>query len=296
MGNKILFAHLTLFLANLIYAISFPIAKEVMEGHIGPVAFVVFRVLGASLLFWLTSLLFIREKIDRKDFPRLVLLAVFGVACNQMLFLKGLHLTTPIAAAIMMITSPILVLVISFFLLSEKLTLRKITGVIIGFAGAALLILMREDISGRENTLLGNLFVFLNALSWGIYLVLVKPLMKKYHTVTILKWVFLMGLFMVAPFGWSGVSELDVQAWPSRIIWFALFVIVLTTFAAYLLNTYSLKALSPTVVSAYIYLQPLLTSLFAIYLFQNDRLTPGKIVSGVLIFLGVYLVSYSRKK
>jgi drug/metabolite transporter (DMT)-like permease len=155
---------------------------------------------------------------------------------------------------------------------------------------------MREDISGRENTLLGNLFVFLNALSWGIYLVLVKPLMKKYHTVTILKWVFLMGLFMVAPFGWSGVSELDVQAWPSRIIWFALFVIVLTTFAAYLLNTYSLKALSPTVVSAYIYLQPLLTSLFAIYLFQNDRLTPGKIVSGVLIFLGVYLVSYSRKK
>jgi drug/metabolite transporter (DMT)-like permease len=83
---------------------------------------------------------------------------------------------------------------------------------------------------------------------------------------------------------------------PGKIIWFTVFVVVFTTFVAYLLNTYALKELSPSVVSAYIYLQPLLTALISIYIFGNDVLTWQKAVSALLIFAGVYLVSIPPKK
>lgn len=293
--NKTLSAHLALLTANLIYAASFTIAKQVTGGPIHPFGLVLMRAIGAVILFWLTGLLFVRQKTDKKDIPRFALLAVFGVALNQMLFLKGLSLTSPINAAIMMITTPILVLVIASVLIKERITLLKISGVLLGFTGAVMLMTGHAGTAGKSDNLYGDLFVFINALSWGTYLVLVKPLLKKYHTVTILKWVFLFGLIFVYPFGigefrevnWSGMSTHD---------WFnALFVVIATTFVAYLLNTFALMELSPSVVSAYIYLQPLLAAAIALYA-GSDHLDSMKIISAVLIFTGVYIVSKQPKR
>jgi drug/metabolite transporter (DMT)-like permease len=288
--NKTLRAHLSLLTANLIYAASFTIAKKVTNGPIHPFGLVLMRAIGAVLLFWITGFLFVKQKTDRKDIPRFILLAVFGVAMNQMLFLKGLSLTSPINAAIMMITTPILVLIIAGILIKERITWIKIGGVLLGFTGAAMLMTGHSGDPGKSDNILGDLFVFINAISWGTYLVLVKPLLKKYHTVTILKWVFLFGLIFVFPFGigefeavnWTGMS---VQDWTN-----ALFVVVATTFFAYLLNTYALLELSPSVVSAYIYLQPLLAAAIALYA-GSDRIDMPKVISAVLIFTGVYLVS-----
>jgi drug/metabolite transporter (DMT)-like permease len=157
--------------------------------------------------------------------------------------------------------------------------------------------LVYQNMSGvhKESSFLGDVFVFINAVSWGTFLVLVKPLMKKYHTVTILKWTFLFGFPLVLPFGISDGLNFDWASLSHKVILFAGFVIVFTTFIAYLLNTLALKELSPSIVSAYIYLQPLLTALIAIFIFKNDDLSWEKATSALMIFIGVYLVSMERK-
>lgn len=287
--NKTVQAHIALFTAQVLYAASFPVAKIVM-GEIPYNVLVVMRVIGAIILFW-TSSIFVREKVERKDFARLFLLSICGVAVNQSLFLKGLHLTSPIDAAIMMITTPILVLIIASIIIKERITMIKLSGIIIGFSGAAYLVYQNMSGVHKESSFLGDVYVFINAVSWGTFLVIVKPLMKKYHTITVLKWTFLFGFPLVLPFGISDALSFDWHSLPSQIIAYAGFVIVFTTFVAYLLNTIALKELSPSIVSAYIYTQPLLTALITIYYFNSDALTWGKATSALLIFIGVYLVS-----
>jgi len=285
--------HIALFLAQVLYAASFPIAKIVME-DIPYNVLVILRVVGAVILFWLSSLI-INEKVERKDFGRLILLAIFGVAINQTLFLKGLHLTSSIDAAIMMVTTPILVLIIAAIAIKEKISFLKFSGIVIGFSGAVFLALQGINTSDSDSSFIGDLYVFINALSWGTYLVLVKPLMKKYHTITILKWTFLFGLPLVLPFGIADAVNFNWENLETKIILFALFVIVFTTFVAYLLNTYALKELSPSIAGAYIYMQPLLTALIAIYIFHKADLSWQKIISALMIFAGVYIVSMQKK-
>lgn len=291
--RKTVVAHLALLLAQVLYAASFPIAKEVME-YMPYAVLVILRVLGAVILFWISSLI-VNEKVEKRDFLRLISLGVFGVAINQSLFLKGLHLTSSIDAAIMMVTTPILVLIIAAVAIKERISVLKLTGIVIGFSGAAFLALQGINTSQSESSFIGDLYVFINALSWGTYLVLVKPLMKKYHTITILKWTFLFGLPLVLPFGLADGIHYDWSGLETKIILYTLFVIVFTTFVAYLLNTYALKELSPSVAGAYIYLQPVLTALIAIYIFRKADLTWEKALSAVLIFSGVYLVSLQKK-
>lgn len=293
--SKKLQAHLALFLSQLLYAASFPIAKIVMQA-IPYNVLVVMRIVGAVALFWISSLFF-NEKTERKDLGRLFLLAIFGVAVNQTFFLKGLDLTSPINAAIMMITTPILVLIIAALVIKEKITALKATGIIIGFAGAAFLVMQgnQDAANGKSASFIGDVYVFLNAISWGMFLVLVKPLMKKYHTVTILKWTFLFGLPLTVPFAYSDAVQFDWAALTTSIWLYTGFVIVFTTFVAYLLNTVALNQLSPSIVSAYIYLQPLLTAMLTVFIFRTDSITWEKVASALLIFAGVYLASLAKK-
>lgn len=262
-----------------------------MRDNIGPFALVLLRVLGAIPLFWLSDILFIREKTDKKDLPRLFLLCLFGVTINQTLFIKGLSLTSPISAAIMMITTPILVVVVAGFLIREKITWVRTLGILTGFAGAALLMLNSGlNAGGREDNPFGDFLIFINALSWGTYLVLVKPMMKKYHTVTILRWTFTFSIVFVLPMGFNQLREVEWSSFTPTAWWILFFVIFFTTFLAYLLNIYALKALSPAVVSAYIYTQPVLTAIIAIST-GHDSISLIKVLSALLIFAGVYLVS-----
>ncbi len=287
-------AHLALFSANLIYGLNYTIAKDIMPEYLGPSAFILLRVLGAASLFWLSQQFINSEKVSRKDHGLLIVCALFGVAANQLLFFNGLNLTTPINAAIIMTSNPILVLLIASMLLKIRITFLKSFGVLLGAAGALFLILSAsKDPVNAESPGLGNLMVLINAASYGVYLVLVKPLMSKYSPLTVIKWVFTYGLIFVFPFG---ISQFSSVSWnfPTNIWWGIVFVIVGTTFLAYLFNIFALKRVNPTTVSFYIYLQPLLGSLFAILL-GKDELQWQMVVSAVLIFTGVFLVSYIPK-
>ena len=289
-------AHIALFIVALIYGLNYIMAKEVMNGYIGPRGFIFLRVVGASMLFWLFhSFAGKRVKIERKDWPRLLLSGFFGVAANQLLFFEGLHLTTPINASVIMTSNPILVLLISALLLKEPLRRGRILGIILGGAGAIYLIMGRGTVHLLESeTSTGNLLVFLNASSYAVYLVIVKPLMTKYPPIQVVKWVFASGLLFVIPAGAGQFAAVDWAAWTPVIYAQAAFVVIGTTFIAYLFNVFALKTVSSTTVSTYIYLQPLFATLAALAL-GKDELTLRLVIAAVLIFTGVYLVSFSKR-
>jgi len=294
--NSKIKAHTALFLVALIYGANYTIAKEVLDDeHIKPIGFILLRVITGLILFSIIHTVYIKEKVDRKDFVRLILCGLFGVAINQTFFFSGLKLTTPINASLIMTTTPILVLIASSIMIGERITLRKIIGIIIGGSGAVLLILNGEKINFGKDQILGDLMIFINATSYGIYLVIVKSLMKKYNPITVVKWVFIFGTLFVIPFGFGELTEVKWNTFDFS-IWLAVaYVLLCTTFLAYLFNAYALKTVNPSVVSIYIYLQPLLATMIAL-LFAKDNLVPIKLISGILIFVGVYLVSSQKNK
>lgn len=293
--NRRFLAHAALLTTNIIYGINYSVAKGLMPEYLGPFAFIFCRVLGALLLFWFFHAFFPREKIERKDFGLLIVCGFFGIAANQLMFFYGLNLTTPINAAIIMTCNPILVLIMSAWLIRERVTALKIIGIILGLSGALGLILHKNHLSLDSSNFLGDLFIFLNASSYAVYLVIVKPLMKKYRPLTVIKWVFLFGFVFVLPFGLSEIGTVDWTQFTLE-IWAAFaFVIICTTFIAYLFNIFALKELNPSVVSIYIYFQPLVATVVSLY-FQQDRLDWVKVLAAIFIFLGVFLVSRKPRK
>lgn len=286
-------AHLALLAANIIYGANYSIAKAIMPEYVKPFGFVVLRGIGAVLLFWFFHALLKREKVERADFPKLIAGAFLGIAANQLLFFKGLSMTTPINAAIIMTSTPILVLLAASLLLKERITASKIAGIVAGIVGALLIILMGKDFSFGSETMPGDLMVFINASLFGVYLVMIKPLMKKYHPLTVNKWIFFFGLLMSLPFGWNEALEIDWTNMPMNILGGVIFVVVGLSFFAYLFNSYALTKVSPSTVSIYIYSQPVFATTIAIGL-GNDSLSVLKVIAALLIFGGVYLVSWGK--
>jgi drug/metabolite transporter (DMT)-like permease len=184
-------------------------------------------------------------------------------------------------------------LIAATFLLKEKLSTRKVIGILLGLAGALVLIQMQEVKKEASNPSLGNLLVLINAISYGLYLMVIKPVMSKYKPVTVIKWVFTFGVLMVLPFGWGQLSEIDLDM-PANMWGSIAFVVFFTTFLAYLLSIFALKNVQASVVSSFIYLQPIITAILS-YAFLKQTLNTVQILSGLTIFVGVYLVSFSKK-
>ncbi len=292
--SKRTWALIAALMVSLIYGVSFTIAKDVMPTYVKPYGFIVLRVFGATILFWAISFFGPKEKIQLQDFPRIIAAAFFGVGLNMLTFFKGLNFTSPISAAVIMVTTPIIVLILSAIIINEKVKLRKSLGILLGLFGTGFLILYGKSIGNATNASLGNLLVFINAVSYAFYLIVVKKLMDKYNAFTFVKWVYTFGLLMVLPFGWNEYQEIQWATIPTPILWEIGFVVVFTTFFTYLFNLVSMRELKPTTVAVFIYLQPLFATVFAIGL-GKDELTLVKIVSAVLIFIGVYLVTQKKK-
>ena len=284
-------AIIALFIASIIYGVTFTIAKEVMPLHIKPYGFILLRVGGAAIVFWFLGLFVKAKSIEKADYKRIALAAFFGVGLNMLTFFKGLSYTTPISASVMMVMSPILVLIFASVLLKEKIIPRKILGVIIGLVGAIILIVYgNSTATNAENMMLGNFLVFINAASYGMYLVLVKKLIVKYNPIVFVKWLYLFGLFFVLPFGFNELLEVQWQIMPTNIYLKAAFVVLFTTCITYLFNLFALSKLKPTTVSVFIYLQPVIASIYALIV-GSDSLNIIKISATGFIFLGVYLVT-----
>ena len=289
--NKRTIALFAAFAATSIFGFNHTIAKELMPDVLSPNALLYCRVVGAAICFWFISLFLKNEKIEVKDFKLIIICAFFGMGLNMITALNGLYNSTPINSAIITTLAPIFIFLISVIIIKEKITRIKYVGVFIGFCGTLTLILLNEkSVSSAPNINLGNFYLFINSISYALYFVLVKPLTKKYTMITIMKWLFLFSIFINMPFGliefteinWveiSGVSLLKIS-----------YVVFCTTFLVYLLNLYALKNLKASTVGMFIYLQPVIGILFAIYR-GADKLTVADATSVLMVFIGVYLVS-----
>ncbi len=291
-----MFAHIALLVVALFYGANYLIAKGLMPGMIEPSGFIVLRITGAGALFWLIYA-FRYEAVKWRDLPRLAACGLAGVAANQLLFFNGLSQTSPVNASIIMTSNPILVLVASAVILRTSITARKLAGIALGAAGAVSLLLLSKGSDAAHISLKGDAMVFLNAMAYGIYLVMVKPLMARYKPLTVITWVFLFGWLVALPIGWRQVLAIDWSGFEQQHILGVAYVVVGTTFLVYLLNIFALRIVQPTVVSVYIYLQPLFAGLFAfVYAYFGGEDFTGDItwvraLCALLIFAGVYLVS-----
>lgn len=281
--------------AGTIYGLNHTIAKGVMPQYIQPYGFILLRVTGAAILFWLVSFFGPKEKIATGDWPRLLGCAIFGMVINMLMFFKGLSLSTPINSSVIVTLTPIIVLILAAVLINERVTIIKVVGIILGLAGALALVLFgKEESPNAPNIPLGNLFFMINAVSYGLYLVLVKPLTKKYHSFTLMKWLFLLGVVINFPIAYPEFSKVEWTSLPFEAVWKFTFVVVGTTFLTYLFNVYALKELSASTIGAFVYLQPLIAIIYAVGT-GADSLTLVKVVAALLVFAGVYLVTRKPK-
>jgi len=283
-------AHLALLGTNLFFAINFTAIKYLVNnGFIKPFGLNLVRVAISTVLLWL---LFIVKPtkviIKKKDIGRFLLCALLGIAINQMLFVKGLSLTYSIHASLLMLTTPILITILAAWLLKEKLSVFKITGLVLGISGAVILIAGRENSSNAADVLLGDVLVTLNAIAYTFYFILVKPLMQTYNPLGIIRIIFTIGFFMMLPFCWTEFKETDFTVYTPT-AWIILLVIaVCGTFLAYVFNIYGIKILGASVAGAYIYSQVVFASVIAA-IFLGEKITVTKLVAGACIMLGVYL-------
>lgn len=279
-------------ISALIYGVTFTLAKDVMPAFIKPYGFIVLRVAGATALFWITGLFVKTEKIAKEDYIRVFFAALFGIALNMLCFFKGLSLTTPINAASIMVTTPILVFILAILILKEKLSIKKGIGVTIGLIGATVLIFYKQQSNGYggENIRFGNFLVLINAVSYALYFIVVKKLLEKYNPFTFVKWMYLIALIMVLPFGFTELMEVNFTAIPSTGLFKIGFIVVCTTYLTYMFNVLSLTKLKPTTVSVFIYFEPIIASCYALMV-GSDTLDPLKIGATAVIFLGVFLVT-----
>lgn len=277
--------------ATTIYGINHTIAKGVMPTYVKPFGFIFLRLFGASLLFWGISFFGPKEKLERRDWGRLLVCAFFGMGINMLSFFKGLDLSTPINSAVLITITPILVVILSALFIKEKITLQRGIGVFLGLIGALALILFGAEIrQDATNIPLGNMLFIVNATSYGLYLILVKKLLEKYHPFTLMKWMFGIGFIITLPITYTEFKEIQWSHLPVEALGAIAFVIIGTTFLTYLFNVFALTQLKASTVGVFMYLQPLIGIIFAIVA-GKDHLTLVKFLAIVLVLIGVYLVS-----
>jgi drug/metabolite transporter (DMT)-like permease len=265
-----------------------------MPDHIKPFALVSLRSISAAFLFWVTSLFMPKELVNRKDLLYLFACSFFGVVINQTLFLVGLDMTTPINSSIILSTNPIFAFVFAALILKERITFLKGTGLAIGLSGVLLLILQNGVPDLSSSTFLGDIYSMVNTISWAFYTVVIKRMLEKYHPVTVMKWTFLFGMLTNIPVGYHQWSTMDWTSIP-LVSWLQIgFVIVGATYLGYLLIIAGLRRLSPTIVSTYTYTQPVIAAYLATLMGQ-DHIDIVMITSALLIFAGVFVVSFQRK-
>ena len=302
MNRTQILGHLSIAGACIMWGLMAPIGKDAMLHGIGGLDMVSFRVMGAALCFWLTSWILqwrgVRQpRVPRRDLLRLFLVALFSIICNQCCFTIGLSITAPTNASIMTTTMPIITMILAAIVLHERVTGKKVIGIVAGITGALILILgsTTGGSSLADGDIVGDLLVVGAQCSFAIYLTFFKHIVQAYDVVTIMKWTFLYACLVILPFSWPHLSQLPIHD-ISTITWLeAAFVVFFGTYVGYILMMRAQKVLSPTVVSIYNYVQPtvacLVSALTGLGVFGWSQS-----LAVVLVFSGVYLVTFGHRR
>lgn len=292
--------HAALWLANIVWGLNAPIGKSVLwsEAHpegVSPFALSVYRMVGAALLFWTVSAFLPRERVSPRDIVLLFFASVFGIQLNQMLFLWGLSLTSPIDTSIIATVVPVLTMVLATLFLREPITWLKAGGVFLGCAGAVILILASQHGAGHTSSVKGDVLCLISAVSYATYLTAFRGVIVRYSPVTTMKWMFLFAAVVAAVIYYRPLTEVDYAALTPR-TWAAIaYVVVGATFLSYLMVPLAQRYLRPTVVSMYNYVQPVVAVLFTVAI-GLDTFGFTQAGAALCVFVGVWLVTKSKSR
>ncbi|MCD8179192.1 MAG: DMT family transporter [Tannerellaceae bacterium] len=298
LNNDKVKGHILILIANILFGINMPVSKYLMAGQVTPEGLTIMRMLFACVMFWITSLFFKQEKVPFKDLALLFLCAMCGIAINQSVFIEGLSRTSPVDASIIATAGPIYVMLLAAIILKEPITRQKTIGVMVGAAGALTLILFSAQSHTQSSDLTGDLMVFFSGFMYSIYVVVSRPLSQRYSSITIMKWMFLFSCIVLLPVMYKDIAitpafHTETPNW--TVLGGIAFVLLGATYLPYLMIPMALKRLRPTTVSMYNYMQPIVASFIAIMIGQ-DRFSIGNILSAILVFAGVYLVTQSKSR
>ncbi|MDX1906355.1 MAG: DMT family transporter [Bacteroidia bacterium] len=295
MSRHIWLSHVALLVTAIVYSLNYFVAQDLFE-QMGPLGVVALRCVAGTLFFTVYNAWFIREKIqDRRDYLRLALAGVLGVAINQLFFLWGLSKTFAVNAAVLMPITPVFVFLVAWIAGAERLTRLKTVGMLLAFVGAVWLSRGDRIIQVTPETITGDILIVLNALSYGSYLVYVRPLVRKYHAFTILQWVFIAGTLINLPIGLPELLQTDWAAISAVNYGRLVFILLLVTIGAYALNGYALTHLPATVVGVYIYLQPIMAAILSVT-WRGSFMSGTRLACILLILTGVFAVTWRGKE
>ena len=288
--------HLACFIAYAIFGINIIVCKDLTSSRlISPVALFCIRSLGAGALFWMISCFLPKEKVEKKDYGKIMAASLLGFFLTQMTFLIAIPDITPMDCSIVSSLSPIYTMFIAAYALKEPITLRKTGGVAISFLGIIYLIMNSVTSTGGavETSLTGILLMIANSLCFSLYLGLFKPVISKYSVITFMKWIFLFASAFSLPLAGRELFTFDYSQLSGIYLWELGFLIVCSTFITYFLIPLGQKRIRPTLVSMYSYIQPIIAILISIYV-GMDSLSWQKVLAAMMVFGGVVLVNYSR--
>ena len=284
MNSEKLKGHILILITNILFAVNMPISKYLLPAHVPPEGLTIMRMAFACVMFWIVSLFTVKEKVPLKDLGMLFVCALCGVGINQGLFIVGLNRSSPVDASIIATAVPI--------------TRKKSFGVFMGVSGGLLLVFSSTHAIDSISSLDGDMMMIVSGLMYAIYLVLSKPLSLRYSSVTMMKWMFLFTTLTLVPFTFRHVLDAPAfhrEVWDFTELGAIFYVLFGATFLPYLLIPMSLKRIRPTTVSMYNYVQPIVASFIAVMIGQ-DTLSWQKVLSAVLVFTGVYLVTQSKSR
>ena len=291
-----LIAHLCMLCAGTCWGLMAPIGKDAMLNGIDGIDLVSFRVLGGALLFWLTSLFTKKEHVPVKDILLLGCAGLFALVFNQCSYTIGLNLTSPSNSSIMTTSMPIFAMVLSFFILKEPITWQKAGGVLLGCAGAVIIITTSATAgNAKVGNIWGDLLCMSAQLSFALYLSLFKPLVQKYSLFTVNKWMFTWATLIIWPFTFGHVSNIDFASVPMSTWWETGFVVFFGTYISYICMMVGQQTLRPTVVSVYNYMQPLVSVSVSVAVGLAVFKT-SQALAAILVFSGVWFVVKSKSK
>ena len=295
MQRQTLKAHITLGTAMVIFGLMAPFAKDVTNAGITGLQLATIRIVGGALLFWLVAPFVERQKVERRDIPKLALAGLLGVAVAQATLVVGISITSPVNASVEVTIQPIFTMLLAALLLGEPITWKKASGVTLGCAGAIILIMLGATTGGRAADYRGDLIILTGQMCFALYLTLFIKLIRKYPILTFNRWVFSFASLFLLPFTIRDMANLDTSLLTARVVCEMAYIIIACTFLTFLLTVFSQRYLRPTVISAYNYIQPVVTVIGSLVM-GVAVLSPWQVVAALLIFSGVWLVIKSRAK
>lgn len=287
-------SHRRVFVALVLVQIMFaalPVAAKIALREVSTPTITLLRVSAAALVFVLIHKLTLNQKIaSRRDYGRLAYYSVLGVSANQLLYLTGLSLTTATAAQTLLTGGPAVTLLVAILLGKEQGTRAKWVGIALAGTGALGLV----GVVSMETGALGNLIIVLNMIGYSLYLVSARDILHRYHPLTVITWIFIFGALGLLPFGaLPALRELPDTSLATRLV--LLGIILFPTVLAYYLNMWALTKVESSVVSMFIYMQPVLTVLMAMPIL-GERPSLRMVPAALLIFAGVALAIRSARR